>query len=139
MILKLTLLYRRIPLGVLEHNENGYAYTSYIENEQIAAGNLLLGPEYGLCGSFKRGSRKLFPVFEGILTKCSKREDILRRANIAPKESRWEKLVKLSQLQWFTPNYYVQQTGDTEEERKYYLKKYEKTTQPLPKDEEPSW
>jgi hypothetical protein len=135
--MRLTLFYRRVPLGVLEKNENGYAYTSYIENEETTRG-FLHDYQYGLRGSFKRESRKPFPVFEEILENCS-RKDIQERANINPKDSKWEKLVKYSQLNWFTPNFYVQQTGDTEEESKHHLVSETRQSEPHVKTEPPVW
>jgi hypothetical protein len=120
--IKLTLYFRRIPLGVLEKIENEYIYTSYIENEQqTQLMQLLTTYEYSLWGSSKRKTRKLFSEFEEIIIRCS-RADILEYASINPQDSAWDKLIKLSRLQWFTPNFYVQQTKDIEAERNYYLK-----------------
>jgi hypothetical protein len=63
----------------------------------------------------------LFPVFERIV-QDSQRSDILEAAAINPEDSLWEKWVKLSRLKWHqSNNFYVQQTGDREEESKYHL------------------
>jgi len=120
--IKVTLYFRFIPLGFLEKTENGYVYTSYIENEQqTQIMQLLKVYDYSLWSSFKRTKRKLFPEFERIVRECS-RADIIKSAGIDSQDSMWDKLVKLSRLSWFTPNLYVQQTGDIESERNYYLK-----------------
>ena len=123
---KITLHFRRIPLGVLERTENGYMYTSYPENEQTIH-ELLLAYGYKLWHSFKRENRMLFPEFEHIIKNC-RRKDILEFAGITDRDSRWDKLEKLSRLEWFTSDLYVQQTTDIDEESSYYLKSREKTT-----------
>ena len=124
---ELTLFLRRVPLGVLKKNQDGYSYTSYIENEQqTKIMDLLEAYGYSLRGSFNRQNCKLFPEFRGIINSCS-RADIQERAKISPQDSMWDKLVKLSQLNWFTPNFYVQLTKNIEEERDYYLKHKNKT------------
>ena len=104
---KLTLYFRRMPLGFLEKTEEGYQYTSYADNEQILR-DLLSAHDYRLWGSFKKEKKELFPEFEGILARCL-REDIQKDAGIVPQDSLWEKLVKLSRLDYLTPNLYVQQ------------------------------
>ena len=108
---KLTLFFRRIPLGVLERTENGYRYTSYIENEQKAVNDTpLLAYGYRLQFSSGRESPKLFPEFMGIIDSCS-RKDILEQTGISPQDHPWEKLVKLSAVEWLTTNLYVQQAA----------------------------
>ena len=112
---KLTLFFHRMPLGVLEKTENGYRYTSYADNEQELR-DLLIAHDYTLFGSFKREKKELFPEFKEILKSCS-REDIRKDAGIDPHDSMWEKLVKLSILDFLTPNLYVQRAPDIGDER----------------------
>ena len=113
--IKLTLFFRRMPLGVLERTEKSYRYTSYLDNEQTLR-ELLIAHDYTLFGSFKREKKELFPEFKEILTNCS-REDIQKNAGIDLQDSMWEKLVKLSRLNYLTPNLYVQQAPDIGEGR----------------------
>jgi hypothetical protein len=122
MRMQLTLFYRGIPLGVVERTENGYRYTSYTENEQEPLKRRwFTQSDYNLWGSFKREKPMLFSEFEKIISDC-RRSDILEAAEINPKDSLWDKLVKLSHLNWHqSNNFYVQQTGDMEEESKYHL------------------
>jgi len=111
---KIILYYRRIPLGALERTENGYMYSSDFENEQKVKNiGLLTYSEYSLWNSTKRESKKLFPEFLEIINKCS-RADIVEMASITSQDSMWDKLVKLSRLEYFTPNFYVQQTEENE-------------------------
>ena len=117
---KLTLYFRRVPLGFLERTEGGYQYTSYIDNEQILS-DLLFASDYTLFGSYQREKKELSPEFTEILTRCS-RKDIRESAGIDDRDSMWEQLVKLSRLSFLTPNFYVQQTSDIEEESRYHLK-----------------
>jgi len=119
--MKLTLFFCRVPLGVLEKGESGYAYTSYTANEQmLLIQGALFYSEYGLWDSYRRESKTLFRDMERFLAECSRR-DIQERAGISPEDSRWEKLVKLAQLKWFPSGFYLQLTGNVEEECNYHL------------------
>ncbi|MCL2072657.1 MAG: hypothetical protein FWH18_01950 [Marinilabiliaceae bacterium] len=93
----------------MEKTENGYIYNSDIANEQyLLDKHILTRSDYGLWNSINKKSKTLFPDFEDIIMSCS-RSDILYRANICSSDSKWDKLVKLSALKWFTPNAYVNQ------------------------------
>jgi len=133
--MKLTYFFCRIPLGVLEKTDNGYAYTSYTANEHwlLNRGSLCYS-EYGLWDSYGRESRKLFQDMEELLAQCSRR-DILERAGISPQDSRWEKLVKLAQLKFFPSGFYVQPTGDMEEESNCHLTYHENVAGDSRKDD----
>ena len=113
---KLTLFFRRLPVGFLRRTADGYQYTSYTDNEDLLR-ELLIASDYGLWRSFKRQSGKLFPEFKEILDSCS-RKDIISSAGINETDSMWEKLVKLSRLSFFTPNFYVGQTPESEPDDK---------------------
>jgi len=104
--IRITLCFRDLSLGILERTPSGYRYTSNIDNEQ-AARELLMAYDYTLWGAVGRESKALFPEFEHILRAC-RREDIVEIAGITERDTMWERLVKLSQLQWGTPNFYVQ-------------------------------
>ena len=102
--------YRGYLLGALEKTENGYIYNSDIANEQyLLDKHILTRSEYGLWNSINKESQTLFPEFEYIIMSCSRRRDILDRANICSTDSKWDKLVKLSARNWNTPNAYVNQ------------------------------
>ena len=105
---KVTLCYRGLVLGVLEKTDCGYMYSSHYDNEQKARDSgLLTKSEYSLWYSKKRESKKLFPEFVEIINSC-RRADIMELAYITTKDSTWEKIVKLSQLDWHTTNFYLQ-------------------------------
>jgi hypothetical protein len=104
--MKISLCFRQLQIGVLERTSDGYSYTSNRANEQEI--RELLGTfEYKLWDSKNRLSKILFPEFERILKSCS-REDIVKRARLNTDDTKWNKLVKLSRLNWLTPNLYVQ-------------------------------
>jgi len=133
--MKLTYYYCSIPFGVLEKTKSGYSYTSYTANEQILLTQGLLDySEYGLWNSSKRESKTLFPDMVQVITECSRR-DILERAGIRPQDSRWEKLVKLARLKFFPRGFYVQPTGDMEEESNYHLTYHENVAGDSRKDD----
>ena len=107
--LKIGYYYRGRLLGELEETKNGFSYTSNIDNEQYFMSSHILTPsEYELWNSCKRVSKTLFSEFESLLKRCS-RKDILETAGISSTDSKWEALVKLSKLEWNTPNTYVGQ------------------------------
>ena len=119
---KLTFFYCDTPLGFLEKTENGYSYTSYIENEQMLKDKqFLFDFEYDLWYSSNRNSRELFTDIENFLEDFS-RADIQERAEINPQDSVWEKLIKFASLNIFPSGFYLQQTKNIEEERNYHLK-----------------
>jgi len=133
--MRITLYFYKTPMGVLERNEKGYVYTSYIENEQMLRERRLMSDsEYSLWGSYKRGSKLLFPEFERIIEQCS-RQDIVQNAEINSDDSKWDKLIKLSRLQWYPRGFYVQQTTDMEAERDYHLMPRENVTGNLQADD----
>ena len=114
--LKIGLYYRGCQFGFLEKTENGYSYTSNIRTEErYRPSQVFPQADYSLWGSFKRGSKTLFAEFKYILYSCCRREDIVGRARIEQNDSDWEKLVKLSKLDWFTPSFNVQQINEDEQ------------------------
>jgi len=101
-------------MGVLERTERGYMFSSNLENEQkIKDVGILTSHDYSLWHSIKRENKKLFPEFVQIINNC-RRADIIKAASITPQDSMWDKLVKLSRLSWYTPNFYVQPAEDFE-------------------------
>ncbi|MCL1894655.1 MAG: hypothetical protein FWG02_10580 [Holophagaceae bacterium] len=129
-VVRLTLYYRDTPMGFVEKIGKEYSYTSYLENEQIVRNTLLFSisgitreyKEYNLWGSKNRKSKTLFPVMVRFLERC-RRADIQERANIDPKDSMWEKLVKFSGLKFHPQNgFYLTRTKSSEKERNHYLK-----------------
>ena len=109
--MKLSLYYANTKLGDLEKTENGYIYSSNISNEEeLKINGVITNSEYSLWYSSKREEKTLFPEFERILEKCSKREDILQLAEIDPNDSEWEQLVKLSGLNWFQSSLCLRQS-----------------------------
>ena len=55
-----------------------------------------------------RAIKTLFLKFTNIINGC-KRADIVELTSITIKDSEWDKLIKLSQLKWYTLSFYVQQ------------------------------
>jgi len=106
--MKLKYMYNTHEMGVLEKVEDGYQYTSNAHNEETLLNQgVLMRNEYGLWGSQKRTSNMLFAEFQEFLAETTRR-DILRRAEITADDSDWERLVKLSRLQYFPRDFYVQ-------------------------------
>jgi hypothetical protein len=66
-------------------------------------------------------------MLERFIIECTQRKDILKESAMNPEDSRWEKLIKLSKLKWHETNdFYVQETGDMEEESKYYFRRQQR-------------
>ena len=101
-------MYCTHEMGILEKVENGYKYTSNVENEQmLLEKGFIEHSEYSLWSSCGRENNVLFADFDEFLAEVQ-RKDILERAGITSEDSRWEKLVKLSKLTWFPRGFYVQ-------------------------------
>jgi len=114
-LMKLKYFYCTTPLGILERTPNGYKYTSNVRNEQrLKEGYLLTEANYGLWNSSGAESSELFPDIERVLD--TRREDIWERAGVTPQDSKWEKLVKISQLPTFPSGFFLRVTDDTDEE-----------------------
>ena len=114
--MKICYYYYDKRLGVLEKTKDGYVYNSDIANEQYFRDKMMLkysDRKYGLWHSTNRKSKMLFPEMMNVIRSC-RRADIVERAQINPKDSLWDRLVKLSKLNWFPKGFYVQQFSEDE-------------------------
>jgi hypothetical protein len=109
--IKLKYFYCTLPVGILTKTRKGFSYSSNIEAEQdLLRKKLLSYTEYGLWDSKNREADDLFTDFNLLVAEL--RKDIITRANIFPQDSNWEKLVKLSDLDFFPSGFYVQRVCD---------------------------
>jgi len=113
---KISFEYRNISLGILEKSSNGYVYNSNIPNEQkVRESKVFPQSDYSLWNSFQKTSKELFQDIQDVLESFS-REDIAQRAGIKNQDSTWEKLVKISKLKTLTPNFYLKELKEQQEE-----------------------
>jgi len=107
---KIELFWCGFKMGVLEKTDKGYVYNSNLEGEQKARDiGYFLRHEYNLWYSVRRRSKDLFSVFVEIIDDCG--NAYLVKDHINPKASMWDKLVTISQFEWFPKDFYVQQYG----------------------------
>ena len=121
-VCKLTYFSFGTPMGILSKANIGYIYTSYVGNEIYYKDYKNVAHISYELWNYNEKSFFNFPFdIREFLSNC-KRKDIVEDARIEPCDSDWDRLVKLSKLNFGDSRFYLKPTKDIEEERTYFLK-----------------
>ena len=113
--MKLRYMFRGTELGILEKiDKKKYMYNSNVSNEQRLINTCVSFrvSNYSLLNSENKESSYLFGEFELLVDDFMKSDSIRESARIKNRDSKWEKLVKFSKLNYFTPGFYVQMVDE---------------------------